>query len=458
MESAKLGEGAFGSVYRARQKATGALRAIKEVAKGTRHELRKTKKEIDIMRRIDHPSIIKLFETFEDDHSIYMAMELCVGGDLFERTRARAPSAFTEAESAVIMRQVFRCVHYLHGVGICHRDVKLENFLFTSKGDVSKAPIKMIDFGLACLCQEGEIMTQKVGTPMYVAPEVLDSRYTRSCDLWSCGVVLYVLLSGTVPFKGKDKEATIAKVRSARYDFQGPRFRGVSQGAKNLISRLLCWTGTRSTNRVTAEQALTDPWLLTAAPAEVTWLPSPGLADSLSAFGCRNKLAQAALLVSARQLGEGAELEMNASTFAALDANKDGQVSVEELKQGLRLSGLQVANESDVQAMVEAVDENGNGMIDYTEFLAATLDSRFYLQEDVLRRSFSVFDLDGDGVISKQELLQVLKVGSWCANLNAEIGEILSEVDSNGDGSIDFDEYKAMLKGMGPPIKRDLRR
>jgi calcium-dependent protein kinase len=451
IESEKLGEGGYGSVHRATHLVTHAERAIKRMPKNG-NDVRKMKAEIDIMAKLDHPNIIKLYETFEDDQYLYIVMELCSGGDLFERTKAAAP--FSEADAAIIIRQVLRCVNYLHERGICHRDLKLENFLFTSSADVSKASLKMIDFGLATTCKDGGQMTTSVGTPMYVAPEVLTSPYTRSCDLWSCGVILYILLSGVPPFKGQNKKQTAAQVLIGEVRFQERYWKNVSQGAKDLICKLLT---ADPRQRYTAEQALNNVWLRRTVPplARVTRCPAKGLEDRLAAFSSRNKLAQAALLVSARELPAGAELEALSGAFLALDGDEDGQVSPEELSDALRRSGRQVSSMSDVRAIVDAVDENGNGAIDYTEFLAANLDSRLYTQEDLCRSTFHVFDLNGDGVISKKELKQVLKNfdADGADNIVTDVAEILQAVDRNCDGSIDFSEYMAMMQGLAPPVK-----
>lgn len=456
IELEKLGEGGYGSVHRATHRVTDAERAIKRMAKGTRSDLRKMKSEIEIMAMIDHPNIIKLFETFEGDRDLYLVMELCSGGDLFERTKAAG--AFSEADAAIIIRQVLRCVNYLHERGICHRDLKLENFLFTSNADVSKASLKMIDFGLATTCKDGEEMTNMVGTPMYVAPEVLLGSYTRSCDLWSCGVILYILLSGVPPFKGQNKKQTVAQVLTGEFRFHEKYWKHVSKGAKDLISKLLTVDPRK---RYTAEQALNDAWLRRTVPARapVTWCPAKGLEDRFAAFSSRNKLAQAALLVSARELPAGAALEALSGAFLALDGDEDGQVSPEELSDALRRSGRQVSRMSDVRAIVDAVDENGNGVIDYTEFLAANLDSRLYTQEDLCRSTFHVFDLNGDGVISKKELRQVLKNfdADGADNIVTEVAEILQAVDRNCDGCIDFGEYMEMMQGLASPVKSCLR-
>merc|ERR1719334_1449185 len=149
---------------------------------------------------MDHPNIIKLFETFEDHRNIYLVMELCSGGELFDRIIATGH--FSEKEAAVLMQQIIRAVYYMHENSICHRDLKPENFLFMTKDPIESNYLKIIDFGLSCKFSPDKVMETKAGTPYYVAPQVLSGKYDHQSDIWSCGVIMYVLLCGYPPFFG----------------------------------------------------------------------------------------------------------------------------------------------------------------------------------------------------------------------------------------------------------------
>merc|ERR1719159_250133 len=175
IDKKKLGEGSYGAVSKCTSKATGVTRAVKSISKAQMKNLDRFKQEIAIMKIMDHPNIIKLYESFEDHRNIYLIMELCTGGELFDRIIDSGH--FTEVQAAVVMQNMFRAIFYMHENHICHRDLKPENFLFTTKENIEKTHLKVIDFGLACKFTDGQVLTTKAGTPYYVAPQVLAGKY-----------------------------------------------------------------------------------------------------------------------------------------------------------------------------------------------------------------------------------------------------------------------------------------
>nr|XP_027202838.1 LOW QUALITY PROTEIN: calcium-dependent protein kinase 2-like [Dermatophagoides pteronyssinus] len=181
-------------------------------------------------------------------------MELCSGGELFERIVTNGK--LSESYTCIIMRQILSAVAYCHKLNIMHRDIKPENILFADKSISS--PIKMIDWGFAAQCLSNHIFTSIVGTPYYVAPEVLSGKYTKICDIWSCGVVMFILLSGSPPFHGKSNKETLEKVRKGEYTMNASVWKNISSAAKDLIRRMLEYNPER---RITAEEALKHPWM-----------------------------------------------------------------------------------------------------------------------------------------------------------------------------------------------------
>jgi len=448
MERKKLGEGTYGSVCRGTHKATGKVRAIKTIPKTQMRNVERFKTEIAIMKMMDHPSIIKLFETFEDPRNIYLAMELCVGGELFDKIIA--VGHFTEADAAMVMQQILRAVFYMHELKICHRDLKPENFIFLTKDSITSNVLKLIDFGLSCHCEPGETMSTKAGTPYYVAPQVLQGKYNTSCDLWSCGVIMYILLCGYPPFYGQNDAEVLAKVRLGHVAFDVRDWKQVSHGAMDLIRMML---KVNPKERYTAEQALNHAWTKQRAPSSANLPLQRHLLDNLRAFRSQNKFIKAVLHIIAGQLSEH-QIRGLRETFIRLDGNGDGLLTLRELREGLEQAGL-VELPPDLQEIVEGVDSDGSGVIDYTEFLAATLERRLYLQEDVCWCAFKVFDLNSDGRITLEELRQVLNSGSVEEAMGSlTTREVLLEVDRNGDGSIDFPEFMAMMQGAKPKSER----
>jgi len=196
------------------------------------------------MRNLDHPNIIKLYETFEDIRNIYLVIEICEGGELFDRIIEKGH--FTENEARNIFIQIMHAINYCHTNGICHRDLKPENFLLLTKAEDS--PIKVIDFGLSTVFDDNSkkgvinqkvAMTTKAGTPYYISPEVLEGKYDESCDIWSSGVILYILLSGVPPFYGNSDPEILDSVKKGDYTFDIPEFKGISDSAKDLIRKMI---------------------------------------------------------------------------------------------------------------------------------------------------------------------------------------------------------------------------
>eukprot|EP00439_Symbiodinium_sp_Y106_P036990 s4334_g4.t1 len=211
MDKKKLGEGSYGSVTKATNISTKAIRAVKTISKSQMKNLERFKQEIAIMKMMDHPNIIKLFESFEDHRNIYLVMELCSGGELFDRIIESGH--FSEVQAAILMQQIIRAIYYMHENHVCHRDLKPENFLFMTKDPIEKNFLKIIDFGLSCKFTPGKPLSTKAGTPYYVAPQVLAGNYDQLSDLWSCGVIMYVLLCGYPPFFGDTDSEVLAKAR-----------------------------------------------------------------------------------------------------------------------------------------------------------------------------------------------------------------------------------------------------
>lgn len=441
MSKKKLGEGTYGSVSSAVNKSTKAERAVKTIAKNQMKNLERFKQEIAIMKMMDHPNIIKLYETFEDHRNFYLVMEVCKGGELFDRIIEAVH--FTEVQAAILMQQIIRALYYMHENHVCHRDLKPENFLFMTKEPIEKNLLKIIDFGLSCEFSSDKVLKTKAGTPYYVAPQVLAGKYDQLSDMWSCGVIMYVLLCGYPPFFGDTDAEVLTKVRQGNFSFNPSDWKLISEDAKTLIRHLLKMN---PRDRYTAEQALNHAWVKDKAPKAQNVRLQNNFVDNLRGFRSQNKLKKAALHIIAGQLNED-QIKGLRDMFVALDANGDGLLTIGEMKEGLEKAGLKEIP-PDLQQIMQEVDSDGSGVIDYTEFLAATLDRRQYVCEDVCWSAFRVFDRNGDGKISKEELAMVLGDDGVenAVGLKA-MADLMKEVDGNGDGQIDFQEFMQMMKG-----------
>lgn len=258
--SNKLGKGSYGSVYLATHRKTGDERAVKvmNVDRVTSYYLRKLHTEIAVLRTVDHPNIIKLQDVFFGRRSVYLVTDLCRGGELFELLNSGKSQGFVfrEDRASQLMRDMVSAVHYLHELGIVHRDLKLENFLFEVKS--ASSPLVLIDFGLSRFFDGDERMNQRVGSCYYTAPEVLSGTYDESCDNWSLGVLCYMLLSGTPPFFGKSVEDVYNATLTQEPSFHEKKFRHVSECCIDFMQRLLVKDPTL---RMTTTQALQHPFI-----------------------------------------------------------------------------------------------------------------------------------------------------------------------------------------------------
>jgi len=430
LTSEQLGKGSYGSVQKARDRRTGAVRAVKIIKKSRIENITRLKREITIMKKLDHPNIIKLFEVFEDDEHIYLVLELCTGGELF--ARIIKSGHFSEYHSAVVMKQVLSAIWYCHENGIIHRDLKPENLLYST--DSSTSSIKIIDWGFAAMCSKDHEFYSTVGTPYYVAPQVLMGKYDNKCDLWSAGVILYILLAGYPPFHGKDNQEILKEVKSGKYDFD-PRFWGhVSDKAKDLVKRLLVFSPQKRWMVETLKKGEAN----TVQPTI-----NPLIVENFKAFRTQAVMKQLAITVIAYQLSEK-EIQDLHKIFVALDTDGDGVLSSQELRDGFMRMRLNLPPNFD--QLVREIDTNQSGKIDYTEFLAAGISQQYYDKESACRAAFRVFDLDGDGKITKEELKQVLGTHFADNFNNRSIDDIIKEADSNNDGCVDFDEFLAMMR------------
>ncbi|XP_076673387.1 calcium/calmodulin-dependent protein kinase II isoform X19 [Andrena cerasifolii] len=254
----ELGKGAFSVVRRCVQKSTGHEFAAKIIntKKLTARDFQKLEREARICRKLQHPNIVRLHDSIQEENYHYLVFDLVTGGELFEDIVAR--EFYSEADASHCIQQILESVHHCHHNGVVHRDLKPENLLLASKA--KGAAVKLADFGLAIEVQgEAQAWFGFAGTPGYLSPEVLKKEpYGKPVDIWACGVILYILLVGYPPFWDEDQHRLYAQIKTGSYDYPGPEWDTVTPEAKNLINQMLT---VNPSKRITASEALKHPWI-----------------------------------------------------------------------------------------------------------------------------------------------------------------------------------------------------
>ncbi|KAL3686284.1 hypothetical protein R1sor_008858 [Riccia sorocarpa] len=435
----ELGRGEFGITYLCRDKETNEKLACKSISKRklrTAVDIEDVRREVAVMHHLPaHPNIVALRAVYQDEAAVHLVMELCEGGELFDRIIARGH--YSEREAAAVIRTIVEVVQVCHKHRVMHRDLKPENFLFANKD--SNSALKAIDFGLSCFFSPGEKFSEIVGSPYYMAPEVLKRNYGPEVDVWSAGVILYILLCGVPPFWAETEQGVALAILRGALDFTRDPWPKVSDNAKHLVRHML---DADPKSRYTAQQVLDHPWLHDAKRT-----PNTALGDAVRArlkqFSAMNKLKKRALRIIAEHLS-GEEIEGLKGMFQMMDTNNSGAISFEELKVGLQKIGSQLA-ESEVRLLMDAADVDGNGSLDYGEFVAASIHLQRVDNEEHLQKAFSHFDRDGSGFIDMDDLQTALG-DDLGPNETDVIRDIMHEVDTDKDGQISYEEFVSMMR------------
>lgn len=447
----KLGQGQFGTTFLCVEKQTNKEFACKSIAKRkltTQEDVEDVRREIQIMHHLaGHPNVIQIVGAHEDAVAVHVVMELCAGGELFDRIIQRGH--YTERKAAKLAKVIVGVVEACHSLGVMHRDLKPENFLFVNQEE--EAPLKTIDFGLSVFFRPGETFTDVVGSPYYVAPEVLRKHYGQECDVWSAGVIIYILLSGVPPFWDETEQGIFEQVLKGELDFISEPWPSISESAKDLVRRMLVRDPKK---RITAHEVLRHPWVQVDGVAPDKPLDSAVL-TRLKQFSAMNKFKKIAIRVIAENLSEE-EIAGLKEMFKMIDADNSGHITLEELKNGLERVGADI-KDSEITWLMQAADVDNSGTIDYGEFIAAMLHLNKVQKEDHLFAAFSYFDKDGSGYITRDELQQACeKFGLQDVHLD----DIIREVDQDNDGRIDYSEFVAMMEdtGFGKGLQQNMSR
>jgi len=301
--------------------------------------------------------------------------------------------------------------------------------------------LKIIDFGTAIEFKPGVKLTERIGTPYYIAPEILNQKYDEACDLWSCGVIIFILLTGRPPFNGENDEEILEKVRKGKIDFNDYNLNKISSDGVDLLKRLLCYN---PANRINSLDALNHAWIKKRKNSTLDHFSYKKIFSGIKKFNAKEQLSQVTLTYLVNQLLTKEETLQIRKLFQKLDENHDGVLSYEELVKGYKHISCSNQPEKDAKEIFDKLDQDGSGSISYEEFIRAAIDKNKIFTDSRIKQAFKLFDKDNSGSIDATEIKKVL---SQTGEVSDEIiQEIIKEVDINGDGFISQEEFKITIK------------
>ena len=450
-----LGNGAFGEVWLVHHKDLDrdfAMKIIKKRKKNSSDE-KELLNEVEILKKLDHPKILKIIDFYSTSKKYYIITEYCPEGELFNEIIK--VGKFDEGQAAFIINQILKVITYCHKMNIIHRDIKPENIMITNREKNGCLQVKLIDFGTAKIFEKGQQENKYVGSSYYMAPEILKRKYDEKCDLWSIGVVLYILLTGRPPFDGNDDDEILENVKKGVYDKWAYPFPLLSLHAKDLISKLLQYDPKK---RLSAEEAIQHPWFKTAEFKKKDKVNTiePELAreliQNMTKYRSDNMLKCAVIAYLVHHITNNEECIEASKLFIKIDLNSDGRIEKHELIQGFeKYWGISKEEAKEKVDLIFAnIDTDYNGFIEYEEFVRAAVNSSIFMSQNYLKFAFNYFDRDSSGDITFEEIKKRFIQNSKNTNpkVDKELKEIFDSIDINGDGSISFGEFCKMMKNI----------
>jgi calcium-dependent protein kinase len=398
-------------------------------------------REIETLSMVDHPNIIKYYETYNDVKYFHIIMEYCTGGDMFEHILKK--KNFSETEACHLIFKLLSAIVHCHSLGIVHRDLKPENILFENNSDFSD--VKIIDFGLSRKLFNDDDLHSIVGSPFYVAPEVLDGNYDAKCDVWSLGVITYCLLSGRPPFFSSDKNELFSKIRNDRVSFNNRVWESISNSAIEFIENLLTKNPKKRPN---AKTALQSNWFkkILEQDLDLNQL-DPDILFQLRNFNEPRQLTKNVLSLIVKKLNTK-EIEQLNKTFNILDKEKTGSIDYTQLQKAFEHCGMHVKEDEMNNLLQKLSFYKGKGLndrINYTTFIAAAMDKKRLVNKNVLWEVFKTYDVEEKGYISFTSVEKAIERTGKKKSYD-DIKYMFKEIGLTIDAQISYEDFCKIIE------------
>jgi len=498
-----LGQGGYGKVIKASHKKTGMIRAIKFIPKNNLkfgYTDEDIFREIEILRKLQHPNIMKLYEFYSDYEYFYLVNEYCSEGDLNDKMIK--VENFDENIVKILMFQIFQAVYYLHSKNVIHGDLKLENimidnintktleeneiykfkkkisFVSSIKQDLKNSfnndeeemnnqqksakdnnnlimqfnetknfELKLIDFGASKIFTKYKRNFEDiVGTLYYCSPEVLKNNYDFKCDIWSCGVTMYILLTGDIPFKGNNEEEIMKSILNDRLDFENNiKLKNISDDAKDLIKKCFIYN---SNKRISAKEALNHNFFKSGINVYNLFNDdliedTINVLNKLREYPKYNKITQLFIAFITHNFIDKIHMNKIKKVFFLINKSLDGQIKKEELINAYKIANINI-KKNDIIKIFKSIDSTIiNHSIEFEEFLRAGIDKKIIFTEEHIKLGFEMIDFQKKGKINVYEIKQILGINE---NVDKSVMDnLLKEINKKENEEISYEEFKKIL-------------
>lgn len=420
----KIREDYSGTIFRVIDKLTNEVRALKSIPT-EEDDIDSVMHEVSILQQIDHPNILKIIDVYLEAHSLNIITEYCTGGELLEKISKHGQ--FTEKILCEYSKQIISAILYLHSLGIIHKQLNPECILVSD--DSENSELKLVNFG------RNKKEKQEIH---FKAPETFSGNYTKASDIWSVGIIVYLMACGKLPFsEAQDPQEYFMIIKTTPIEFTGRVWGRLSTEFKDLLKAML---DINPDKRPTARQIFDNEWFKTQSNSTNGRRLSKRSLFHLNNYTKQSKFKRALLGLMMNKITIQENIKKYQKIFKSIDKNGDGVLSVDEILEGLKQANLNISNPL---KLIRALDNDKSGEISYSEFLTALVDWEKELSLEKLRKAFNEIDTNKDGSLSSQELMAVLGTDYK----EDEFANFIKEADINGDGKIDFEEFCVYLKG-----------